>query len=221
MKDPHGNITIEGFYDNIVPPTKLEREMARQLSLESEDVKRMLGLQKLDAPVDRPFADRLMFHPTLTINGFQGGYGGPGSKTVLPHKAVVKCDARIVEEQTPEYVLAKIEAHVKRHAPDVEFIAQEAMLPSKTRLDSPYSDLVYRAVCLGQGLEPLIYPSAGGSLPDYVFTKVLGIDAFGVPYANADEDNHAPNENITIECFLKGIRTGAALLDVLGARSAE
>jgi hypothetical protein len=37
-----------------------------------------------------------------------------------------------------------------------------------------------------------------------------------VPYANADEANHAPNENIKIDCFLNGIRTGAALLDGLG-----
>jgi acetylornithine deacetylase/succinyl-diaminopimelate desuccinylase-like protein len=56
----------------------------------------------------------------------------------------------------------------------------------------------------------------GGSLPDYVFTKILGLPAFGTPYANADEANHAPNENIEIELFHAGIRTGAALLDRLG-----
>jgi len=57
----------------------------------------------------------------------------------------------------------------------------------------------------------------GGSLPDYVFTKTLGIPAFGVPYANADESNHAPNENMEIERFYKGIKTGAAMLTYLGA----
>ena len=31
-----------------------------------------------------------------------------------------------------------------------------------------------------------------------------------------DEANHAPNENMEVELFLKGIRTGAALLDRLG-----
>jgi hypothetical protein len=38
-----------------------------------------------------------------------------------------------------------------------------------------------------------------------------------VPYANADEANHAPNENMKIDCFFNGIRTGAALLDRVGA----
>ena len=59
-------------------------------------------------------------------------------------------------------------------------------------------------------------PALGGSLPDYVFTKILGVPAFVVPYANADEANHAPNENMEVERFIKGIRTGAALLDRLG-----
>jgi hypothetical protein len=38
-----------------------------------------------------------------------------------------------------------------------------------------------------------------------------------VPYANADEANHAPNENLEIERFIMGIKTGAAMLVQLGA----
>ncbi|MGY3387489.1 acetylornithine deacetylase/succinyl-diaminopimelate desuccinylase-like protein [Bradyrhizobium sp. USDA 3311] len=210
MKGPSGEITIDGFHDNIVPPTELERAAAARLPLDESIVKRTLGLSKLDAPTDRPVFDRLMFHPTLTINGLHGGYGGQGSMSVLPREASVKCDARLVEGQTPEDVLAKIEAHVKRHAPEVEFIRQEAMLPSKTPLNSPFSQIVQRAVQIGQGVAPLIYPSLGGSLPDYVFTKMLGTHAFVVPYANADEANHAPNEDLKIDYFVNGIRTGAA-----------
>ena len=59
-------------------------------------------------------------------------------------------------------------------------------------------------------------PAGFGSLPGYAFTDILGIDAFVTPYGNADEANHAPNENLKVECFFNGIRTGAALLDELG-----
>jgi len=216
MKNADGQITIDGFSDDVVAPSGVECSTAARLPLDPEDIKRSLGLTRLDSPVDRPLADRLMFHPTLTINGFHGGYGGPGPKTIVPHEAVVKCDARLVERQAPDDVLDKIEAHVKRHAPDVQFIRLEGMLPSKTPLDSRYSELLQRAVRTAHGVEPFIYPSLGGSLPDYVFTKILGTHSFVVPYANADEANHAPNENIKIECFLNGIRTGAALFDELG-----
>ncbi|HSH77510.1 MAG TPA: hypothetical protein VLA19_03145, partial [Herpetosiphonaceae bacterium] len=63
----------------------------------------------------------------------------------------------------------------------------------------------------------LLVPAMGGSLPDYVFTKLLRVPAFVVPYANADEANHAPNENLEIERFVMGIKTGAAMLAELGA----
>ncbi|SFQ24331.1 Acetylornithine deacetylase/Succinyl-diaminopimelate desuccinylase [Bradyrhizobium sp. Ghvi] len=216
MKNADGEITVDGFYDDVVAPTDLDRAAAARLPLDPEDIKRSLGLKVLDSPADRLLGDRLMFHPTLTINGFNGGYGGPGAKTVLPHEALVKCDVRLVERQDPDDILAKIEAHVKTRAPHVEFVRLESTPPSRTPLDAPFSDVVQSAVHTAHGVEPLIYPSLGGSLPDYVFTKILGVPSFVVPYANFDEANHAPNENIKIDCFLKGVRTGAALLDALG-----
>ncbi|GLR91679.1 M20/M25/M40 family metallo-hydrolase [Bradyrhizobium iriomotense] len=216
MKNADGEITINGFYDNVVAPTNLERIAAARLPQDAEEVKRALGLAKLDSPADRPLADRLMFYPTLTINGIHGGYGGPGPKTVLPHEAFVKCDARLVDQQSPDEILSKIELHVKKHAPEVEVVRTESTPPSKTPLDAPFSEVVQAAVRTAHGVEPLIFPALGGTLPDYVFTKILGRPSFVVPYANADEANHAPNENIKIDCFINGVRTGAALLDALG-----
>jgi acetylornithine deacetylase/succinyl-diaminopimelate desuccinylase-like protein len=216
MKNAAGEITIDGLYDRVVPPTDRERAAAAEIPLDPEELKAELGLTRFDAPAERSVAERLMFHSTLTINGFHGGYGGPGKKTVLPNEAFVKCDIRLVEAQTPQDVLAKVEAHVKRHAPEIEFISYGGMLPSKTSLDQPFSNAIRRAVVTAQGVEPLLYPCMGGSLPDYAFTKVLGIPAFVVPYANADEANHAPNENLKLECFINGIRMGAALLDEIG-----
>ena len=91
------------------------------------------------------------------------------------------------------------------------------MEPSKTPLDSPFTEPLRRAIEAAQGIEPLLVPAMGGSLPDYVFTKTLGIPAFVVPYANADEANHAPNENLEVERFFMGIKTGAAMLAYIAA----
>ena len=217
MKNPQGEITIDDFYADVLPPTPLEREALAALPLDQARILAELGLRTLDAPVDRPFFERMMFYPTFTINGFHGGYGGPGSKTVLPHEALVKCDIRLVEAMTLASTWAKVQAHVAHHAPEVEVIYQGGMEPSKTPLASPYTEPIRQALRAGQGEEPLLIPSAGGSLPDYVFTKILGVPAFGTPYANPDERNHAPNENLEVVRFIKGIKTGAALLVGLGA----
>ena len=125
------------FYDNVLPPTELERQALDALPVDLEHIMAELDLTQLDQPLDRPFYDRLSLWPTFTINGIHGGYGGPGSKTVLPHEAVAKCDIRLVEAQTPEEIFARLEAHIQRHAPSVELIRLGHMAPSKTPLDSP------------------------------------------------------------------------------------
>jgi len=217
MKNAQGEITIEGFHDAILPPTPEEREAAARLPLDLDEVKRSLGLTRLDAPAERGYYERLCFQPTFTINGLHGGYGGSGSKTVLPCEAIAKCDVRLVAAQDTADILRKIEAHVRRHAPEVEVIAHgSGMQPSKTPMTSPYAATIRRALAAAHGAEPLIYPAGFGSLPGYAFTKILGIDAFVTPYGNADEANHAPNENLKLECFYNGIRSGAALLEELG-----
>jgi acetylornithine deacetylase/succinyl-diaminopimelate desuccinylase-like protein len=221
MKNDRGEITIDGFNDAVLAPTREELDAAARLPLDLDEVKRSLGLSRLDAPLERDYYERLCFRPTLTINGLHGGYGGPGSKTVLPHEAVAKCDVRLVAAQDTADILRKIKAHVSKHAPEVSVVSEgTGMQPSKTPITSRHMAPIRRAFVAAQGIEPLVYPAGFGSLPGYAFTDILGIDAFVTPYGNHDEANHAPNENLKIDCFFNGIRTGAALLAELG-RSAE
>jgi acetylornithine deacetylase/succinyl-diaminopimelate desuccinylase-like protein len=216
MKNDRGEVTIEGFYDAVEPQTPLEQQALAALPVDLDATMRSLDIEQLDAPADRGFYERLSAWPTFTINGLHGGYGGPGSKTVLPHEAFAKCDMRLVEAQTAEDIFAKVEAHVRKHAPGVEVIWHGAMDPSRTPIESPYTEPLRAAITAAQGA-PQLVPAMGGSLPDYVFTKTLGLPAFQIPYANVDESNHAPNENMEVERFFNGIKTGAAILAHLGA----
>lgn len=217
MKNDRGEITIDGFHDGVAESTAAEREAAARLPLDLDEVKRSLGLSRLDAPLDREYFERLCFRPTLTINGLHGGYGGPGSKTVLPNEAFAKCDARLVGKQDTADILDKIKAHVRKHAPEVEVVSSgPGMQPSRTPITSKNVAPIRRALFAAQGVEALVYPAGFGSLPGYAFTDILGIDHFVTPYGNADEANHSPNENLKIDCYFNGIRTGAALLDELG-----
>jgi acetylornithine deacetylase/succinyl-diaminopimelate desuccinylase-like protein len=219
MKDEHGRVTIDGFYDDVLPLTELERAALDAVPNDAEGIRASLGITRFDEPADRDLGERLSAWPTFTINGLHGGYGGPGSKTVLPHEATAKCDIRLVEAQSADDVFARVQAHVRRHAPEVEVVYQGSMEPSKTPLDSPFAEPLRRGIRAAQGEDPLLLPALGGSLPDYVFTKILNIPAFVVPYANADESNHAPNENLEVERFIAGIKTGAAMLMYVGAMS--
>jgi len=176
-----------------------------------------LGLERLDEPADRGFYERLVAWPTFTVNGLRGGYGGPGTQTVLPNEAVAKCDVRLVPDQRTSDVLAKLEAHVARHAPGVELVRGGHMEPSRTPIDSRFTEPLRQAMVAALGEEPLLVPPLGGSLPAYVFTDILGLPTFGVPFANADQTNHAPNEDLEIERFIGGIKAAASMLAHLGA----
>ena len=66
MKNPAGEITIEGLLE---PVDRRDRSSSarrcRKLPLDLDQLKAELGLSELDAPKDRGYFERLMFHPTL------------------------------------------------------------------------------------------------------------------------------------------------------------
>ncbi len=59
-------------------------------------------------------------------------------------------------------------------------------------------------------------PRPAAACPITSSRRSWALHAFVVPYANADEANHAPNENLKLDCFVNGIRTGAAILSRVG-----
>jgi acetylornithine deacetylase/succinyl-diaminopimelate desuccinylase-like protein len=217
MRDADGRITVDGLADDVRPLGPAERDALARLPVDVEAVKADLGLAELDRPAGRGFAERLAAWPSLTINGLHGGYGGQGTQTVLPSVAVAKCDLRLVDAQRAADVYAKLEAHVARHAPGVELVRQGSMEPSRTPMDSPFTAPIRAGMAAAQGTDPLLVPVLGGSLPLHAFTGVLGLPTFGIPLGNADQANHAPDENLDLERFHTGIKTAAAVLVHLGA----
>jgi hypothetical protein len=52
-----------------------------------------------------------------------------------------------------------------------------------------------------------------GTVPNYVWTDILGAKAFTLPLANFDQNNHSKNENISEQAFADGIRLIQALAE--------
>jgi acetylornithine deacetylase/succinyl-diaminopimelate desuccinylase-like protein len=218
LRTPDGRVAIEGFYDDVRPIGPLERDALDHLPVDLDAFLRGYELPALPPPPEWSFFERLLLQPTLNISGFSSGYAGAGMKTIIPATASVKLDMRLVADQHPDHVFACLVKHVQSRAPDVEVVRIGSMEPSRTALDHPFVAAVAEAVAAAhEGQPPLIVPALGGSLPDYVFTRILGLPSLLVPYANPDQRNHAPNENFTIERFGRGIKTFAAVLDRLAS----
>lgn len=217
MVEGDGKVLIEGFYDSIKPPTAIEREALVKIPFDEAAALKELGLKAFAGRKDMTYFEKLMFYPTFTICGLVSGYTGQGSKTVLPHVARAKIDIRLVVDMDPADMFRKVEAHVKKHAPKIGIRQLGGTPPAKTPIDHPYTAAFVAAARTGFGVDPVVRPTMGGSSPDYLFHSVLELPVFCLPYANHDENNHAPNENIKLNCFYGGIRSSAALLTELAA----
>ena len=93
------------------------------------------------------------------------------------------------------------------------------MAPSTTLPETPYTATILDAAEEGLGERPLLVPALGGSLPIATLTDVLGVPCYGIPFANVDEANHAPDENLDLDWFHRGILASATIQLALGARA--
>jgi acetylornithine deacetylase/succinyl-diaminopimelate desuccinylase-like protein len=227
MRRPDGRVLIDGFYDDVRVPEPEALAAVEQLPIDLGHYLAEMGIDDL-APANHlpeisgsdtvEYFKRIMFHPTLNVPGFAAGYGGPGMKTIIPNRAVCKLDIRLVVDQRADDVYEKLVQHVQRHAPGVQVRKIGFMEPSRTPVSDPYVQVITRAVERAVGERPYLMPCTGGSLPDYVFTRDLGLPLVKVPYANPDEANHAPNENFELERFYAGIKIAASVYEALAER---
>jgi len=116
---------------------------------------------------------------------------------------------------------------VKRHAAKVdprvlvEIRESTTMEATRTRPDHPAVGVIAEAIKAYRGVEPALNLASGGSLPNAVWPDVLGIDHIDVPYANADENNHSPNENLSLERYYDGIHVSAEVFRALAGAHAR
>ena len=214
--DRKGRVAVPAFYQRVRPPSAADRKALRAVPWDGDAITKDLGVRPRAS--GRAYYERVLLQPNLNIAGLTSGYQGPGIKTIVPHVARAKLDARLVVDQEPDEIERKIRAHLTRAGfGDIEVVRQGAVPPSRTPVDHPYGRAVVSAVERAWGRPPVIVPNLGGTIPDYLFTRVLGLPSIWVPYAPHDEANHAPNESTTIEGFMNGIRCTAAALFELAA----
>jgi acetylornithine deacetylase/succinyl-diaminopimelate desuccinylase-like protein len=229
MAAPGGTPLIEGLAADATPPTAAERELLGRIPLDRPALERELGVRL--AP---DYLERLMFRPTLTIRGLRAGAVGEEANTIIPHRATVALDLRLVKNQRAEAVYRRVVEHVRGQGftviesadaplPDelrgraVRVVERHGYDPAKTPVDLPISRRVVEIVERAHdGQSAVVVPTAGGSVPLWAFTDLLELPTIVVPYANANNRQHSPNEHIRLDHLYQGIRTTARLLLELG-----
>jgi acetylornithine deacetylase/succinyl-diaminopimelate desuccinylase-like protein len=213
-----GEITIPGFYNDVVPLTEAEREQWKALPFDEEQYRADLGVDALLEETGYGVLERTWARPTFEVNGFVSGFTGKGSKTVLPAKAMAKISMRLVAKQDPDTIMDAAEAHLRAVMPPgvrLEVTRMQGGKPWLTPCDHPVMLAASRAMQRGFGADP-VFMREGGSIP---LVSVLE-DLFGVPsvlmgIGLPDENAHAPNENLDIGNFFAGIASAAFFFEEL------
>lgn len=210
LHDKNGKVTIPGFYNDVRPLSKAERDAFRKLPFSEKKYAKELGVKALYGEKGFTSLERVWARPTLECNGIWGGYTGEGAKTVLPAKAFAKISCRLVPDQESGKIAKLVEKHLKKIAPKTIDIAVRNLHGGEaaiTPINSPGVKAAVAALEKGFGKKPL-YQREGGSIPIVVqFKKLLGLDTVLLGFGLPDENAHSPNEFLNIDNFYGGIRT--------------
>jgi acetylornithine deacetylase/succinyl-diaminopimelate desuccinylase-like protein len=201
MMDEHEHITIDGFFDDVAPPSAEDEELLRKLGQTFDPANELWMWDAERFKHDATGIDLMrhyLFDPTLNIDGVWGGYMGPGMKTLLPHEVKVKMDVRMVPDMEPRRVREKILAHLKRIGrDDIQVHFYEGYPPAKSSVNEPVVQALLRAI-RSFGHEPEIWPHIAGSAPFYAFRRILS-QPFAMGGLGHGGRPHSPNEYATVE----------------------
>jgi acetylornithine deacetylase/succinyl-diaminopimelate desuccinylase-like protein len=217
--DVNNHIVVPGFYDDVRPLEKWEREQFRRLPFNERAYAHFLGVPSLAGEKGYTTLERRWARPTLEINGIFGGYQGPGTKTIVPAWAGAKITCRLVPNQKPEKIARLVTRYLRQICPPFVRLTITPGHHSQAFHESPRGrGAKAAAVALRKafGREP-VFAREGGSLPILdVFKRHLRGEIILVGLGLPDDNWHSPNEKMDLGNFHRGIAMSAELLRELG-----
>jgi acetylornithine deacetylase/succinyl-diaminopimelate desuccinylase-like protein len=223
LHDDTGRVAVPGFYDGVAPLADWEREAWAKLPLNDAELQRITGAPALFGEAGYTALERVWARPTAEVNGIGGGFQGAGSKTVIPREAFAKLTCRLVPNQEPETVIARVKAHLEAHCPPgvrLQILHGHGGQPYLTDPKSSGGLAAQKALRRAFPRREVALIREGGSIPIVnTFKQVLGTETLLLGLALPDCRAHAPNENFPVENFEGGIRLNRALLEELAVAS--
>jgi acetylornithine deacetylase/succinyl-diaminopimelate desuccinylase-like protein len=193
-------------------------------------VRRHLAGVELEAGGNGPTVDRDWGEPELTPAERVFGWnsfevlafttGTPENPVnAIPGNARAHCQLRYVVGTDVNDIIPALRRHLDRHGfHKVEVRPGPGGFFRASRLDpdDPWVDLVARSIKQTTGRSPVILPNTGGSLPNDVFTDVLGLKTIWVPHSYTGCSQHAPDEHLLAPIAREGLGAMAGLFWDIG-----
>jgi acetylornithine deacetylase/succinyl-diaminopimelate desuccinylase-like protein len=224
LKDAKGKIKVPGFYDKVRKLTAAERKALRKLPHSDTKWRKSIGAKSLFGEAGFTTLERVWARPTLEVNGIWGGFTGEGAKTVIPAEAHAKISMRLVADQTPKEIVAKVTKAIKKLAPkSVDVTVTHIHSGESWLADTKHVALqaAARAIKKAFGKTP-VFTREGGSIPVVAsFDRILKVPSVLMGIGLHDDNLHAPNEKLDLDNFYNGNEAAVYLMEELGAAAAR
>jgi acetylornithine deacetylase/succinyl-diaminopimelate desuccinylase-like protein len=231
MKDDDGRVLIPGWYARTVI-TDAERKTLAEVPDDEAAIRKRVGIAAADR-VGATYQEALQY-PSLNVRGLAAAGVGEKAANVVPEKAVAEIDVRTTVEADAEYLLPLLRAFVEaqgyhlveRDPTDGERAGYPKLARLKTALPEKAArqemesavgrwatSALEEAFGGADGSPRLVrIRMMGGTLPTHEIVTPLGMPFVLVPLVNADNNQHAYDENLRLGNYLGGMRTILGLL---------
>lgn len=225
FKDASGRVLIEGYYDGIQIDEYTSNVLKAVPDKESDLLDRLVV--KASEKVGSFYQESLQY-PSLNIRGMASAWVGDDARTIVPATATAELDLRLVVESDGRRLKKLVRDHIAKqgyHIVEKEPTDQDrkafsnivkveeggVMDAFRTDINHPFGMKLVDLMSKTFNKEVVQIRTMGGTVPIAPFVNKMKLPAFILPTVNADNNQHAPNENLKIGQIDYGIRLFYAL----------
>jgi acetylornithine deacetylase/succinyl-diaminopimelate desuccinylase-like protein len=217
MVDARGRILVDGLRPPPLP------DAVRQ-ALAGLEVGQDPGDPAIDPDWGEPGltpAERVIGWNALEVLAFKTGQPD-APVNAIPGQAHANCQLRFVVGTDSTRIVEHLQQHLRAHGfDDIEVRAASPVMEA-SRLDpqDPWVRWAQGSVAHSSGLAPVLLPNLGGSLPNDIFSELLGLPTLWVPHSYPACSQHAPNEHLLGSVARQALQIMAGLWWDLGEPAA-
>ena len=217
IRDKNGKILITDWYKDVEPFSKTDLEIISKEPFDEKSFKKEFGVTSFVGNLHGMDAKKaLVGGATCNIAGFVSGYTGEGAKTVLPGKALVKIDFRLVPQMDPKKQVSRLKNHLKSKGfSDIGIKVFHGEAAARTNASDPFVSKVKDAADESFG-DSILNVSNAGTGPMFSFVNILKSPCISIGSTYMFSRIHSPNEFARIDLLQKTTKCICLIMEKFG-----
>ncbi len=217
LRDSNGRILIKDWYKEMRPLTKTDLKIIKAEPFDDAAFKKEFGIKSFVGNKKGFEAKKaLVSGATCNVAGFVSGYVEKGVKTVLPAKALVKIDFRLVPDMVPQKQIQRLKKHLRKKGfGDLKVRVHHGEAAARISSSNPFVLQVKNAADESYG-KSILNVSNAGTGPMHSFMKILGVPCISIGSTYIFSRIHSPNEFARIDLLKKTTKCICLIMDKFG-----